>query len=1546
MALTATPVVAFPPTGYDVISTSALVQVYADSGAPSPDQAIVMTGYAVIWRSDPYDGGGGIMTINTRMDTLLLRGYSVVQGDSVFVTLNRDYTSVGQIHQIVPGVDFPAESFFDVYYKITFGSEGDLVKSAQGVGYGFEGRFDYDLKSQQGALETREPATPAVRLKPPLENRIGALPGSDKDRQGGVSLQLTGAGSAGGGGIYAGLPFNIEIWMDNNTSSNVTGLSNGFRIYSPDGATWTVPVTTMHAAFCSFFNMYCGYVEHGVDGINEDTILIGAVAMTTGMPAGWYGMAAKIETGVGASQVNRILCVDSTFVPPAGNWVWGTPQGDFPPEWGGPYCWDIIAQDTCDYIEYAGTPAYYWPIPNLNAIPEYGVRFTPMAGECCTLKTASILVYGPALGGSPGMVVTVYDDDGAGLPGSALASTDIPPSGLPAGLEYVTADFSAFNLVFCGEDFHIGMQLAGDPAFDTVNVVSDDASVGSDRSWAWWQGSYYTILALFGTPYEFNIGVELCCAPGPIVGVNIEPVHMWDEIWQIPPFGRVYQDPRRTPVIDPATGDTLFWVWHKHVVDPPDPGDDTIPTIGLMPVWVGPTPPPIGRPPDETIELTGTAIVHRGPVYVNQNEQQEIQTEIIAMDLTGHSTLFGPTILSLPTPAPGLVTSSGPEFFPAESFFDVFYKVEFPDIGQIVQPTEAPQMHATIEALPPENTQYTTDGVIHSVYDVQNPGVPIGWVEPIHWVRPPPPPPPPPDTIPTIGLMPVIVGPNPPSTGQQPDETIVLYGDAIIHYGDEYDDSTGGQHIVETEMVSMDLTGNSDLFGPAILSLPQPAAGQILTPIGGPDFPAESFFDVFFEVDLPDQGQTIAPAGEPVNMHTTINEIPPLNNKYLTDGWQPIVDVQNPSDIIGWTWPIHWVRPDTCAEQNPGDLNGDGQITASDLAWLVQYVNCVGPPPAVLANADVNGDCIVDQADIDYLQAFLFAGGPPPVDCTCIVPKPPVCICTGWTPGIDTILFSSFQVEIYDPSDTINPLGTAYAFGVNMVVQRGVPYEVAPGIWRMDTDILAFSGNGNSPLLGGPFSVGLNTALPSGGWIQMCDSCNDFWAESFFDINYRIVTSLPPPDNNYYGNAQMELPCSAQWNPFPGGGPFTPPNGSSYVDPRKVPIYNEIGDIVGYVWKVHRVDQEPLGACCNPNTDACRITTALDCQQAGEIYMGDNVPCDPNPCVECTGWTPGLDTLNFSTFAIDLYDATNTTLLGTVYAFGTDMIVQRGAPFEVPPAGSHIMRMNTTIIQFGGTGNDPLLGGPFTLALDPDQSSSGYIQQCDSCDDSWAESHWTIYYVLATSRPYPDDTLRGVAQMDLDCDAGWNPGDPFTPPDGETYNDPRRVPVIDNNGDTVGYTMKEHSVYNNPQEGACCFGTECVVMPGLVCVQQGGVYKGDGVPCDPNPCSCCDPPIRGDIDYQLNGIDISDLVYLVDYMFNQGPPPPCFEEADVNCDGSLDISDLVWIVDYMFTGGPPPCRCDCADCIRGGGTSKIGEEVLLRWSALVDPQATPPYCYR
>jgi hypothetical protein len=64
--------------------------------------------------------------------------------------------------------------------------------------------------------------------------------------------------------------------------------------------------------------------------------------------------------------------------------------------------------------------------------------------------------------------------------------------------------------------------------------------------------------------------------------------------------------------------------------------------------------------------------------------------------------------------------------------------------------------------------------------------------------------------------------------------------------------------------------------------------------------------------------------------------------------------------------------------------------------------------------------------------------------------------------------------------------------------------------------------------------------------------------------------------------------------------------------------------------------------------------------------------------------------------------------------------------------------------------------------------------------------------------------------------------------------------------------------------------------------------------------------IPGDIDLSFTEVNVADLVYLVDYMFTDGPEPPVLNLADVDGNCQIDIGDLVYLVDYMFDDGPVP----------------------------------------
>jgi hypothetical protein len=65
--------------------------------------------------------------------------------------------------------------------------------------------------------------------------------------------------------------------------------------------------------------------------------------------------------------------------------------------------------------------------------------------------------------------------------------------------------------------------------------------------------------------------------------------------------------------------------------------------------------------------------------------------------------------------------------------------------------------------------------------------------------------------------------------------------------------------------------------------------------------------------------------------------------------------------------------------------------------------------------------------------------------------------------------------------------------------------------------------------------------------------------------------------------------------------------------------------------------------------------------------------------------------------------------------------------------------------------------------------------------------------------------------------------------------------------------------------------------------------------------------LRGDINDDQN-IDISDVVYLLNYLFRGGSAPYPLRDGDVNCDGEVNVSDAIYLLNYLFREGPKPCQ--------------------------------------
>jgi len=69
------------------------------------------------------------------------------------------------------------------------------------------------------------------------------------------------------------------------------------------------------------------------------------------------------------------------------------------------------------------------------------------------------------------------------------------------------------------------------------------------------------------------------------------------------------------------------------------------------------------------------------------------------------------------------------------------------------------------------------------------------------------------------------------------------------------------------------------------------------------------------------------------------------------------------------------------------------------------------------------------------------------------------------------------------------------------------------------------------------------------------------------------------------------------------------------------------------------------------------------------------------------------------------------------------------------------------------------------------------------------------------------------------------------------------------------------------------------------------------------------PFIRGDCDGDGVGAGtVTDPIFLLEFNFMGGPPPPCLAACDANGDGKVtgDVADAVYLLTHGFLGGPPP----------------------------------------
>lgn len=144
------------------------------------------------------------------------------------------------------------------------------------------------------------------------------------------------------------------VWtmaMRNNSGQTLIGHTNGFRIYSPSGASWTPPVIdTLDIALTTGSGwgtrMDGGmFYKHFTTGSAADTVAIGSFAIwgpgfEDGFDAETFTITIPLP-GIDSIYDGGTICLDSSFylINP---WLWSVYSGAVMPDWSGPHCYTIV----------------------------------------------------------------------------------------------------------------------------------------------------------------------------------------------------------------------------------------------------------------------------------------------------------------------------------------------------------------------------------------------------------------------------------------------------------------------------------------------------------------------------------------------------------------------------------------------------------------------------------------------------------------------------------------------------------------------------------------------------------------------------------------------------------------------------------------------------------------------------------------------------------------------------------------------------------------------------------------------------------------------------------------------------------------------------------------------------------------------------------------------------------------------------------------------------------------------------------------------------
>jgi hypothetical protein len=233
--------------------------------------------------------------------------------------------------------------------------------------------------------------------------------------------------------------------------------------------------------------------------------------------------------------------------------------------------------------------------------------------------------------------------------------------------------------------------------------------------------------------------------------------------------------------------------------------------------------------------------------------------------------------------------------------------------------------------------------------------------------------------------------------------------------------------------------------------------------------------------------------------------------------------------------------------------------------------------------------------------------------------------------------------------------------------------------------------------------------------------------------------------------------------------------------------------------------------------------------------------------------------------------------------------------------------------------------GTYYLMIDtwpaPDCISEFTLYIYEGLHEDWGTCHWPISMELPSQAPYWDSAGTTCGYWDdynNSCLGNWDGGDDLIY--ALWVERPGNVNIrLQPKG--TGYTALALDDSCPPDNNCLATSTSISAEPhGIEINLEEGVYY---LIVDTWPLPECIPEydlsvafavqkICGDVndDFEIN---VSDAVYLVNYIFVGGDPPVIPRSGDVNCDTYTNISDAVLIINFIFIGGNTPCDLDGDD---------------------------------